>query len=251
MIKKKCKECGTLLRPYAPEYCDVCHGNYGWWFTCDKHQEVFFRDEVEDCPICESEKVIVKRTSSTGNEASEYITNVNQVGIREVPPIIKEEAEKENIPNGFGGWLILLSIIIVIIPIRNLFILLPVYAPLIFDGFLIGVFERGSEIYDPPLGLLITFEIFGNIGLLVLNVIVLKKFFGKNYLFKKYFIINSIAALCFILLDLIFAQAIPITAGLEYEDIQPLFRQFIFCCIWVPYVSVSKRVKNTFVRGLA
>ena len=79
---------------------------------------MFFCDELEEYPICESEKVIIKITSFAGNEASEYSSNVNQLGIgQNMSPEIKEEAEKENKPNGFGGWLILLSIIIVLIPL--------------------------------------------------------------------------------------------------------------------------------------
>ena len=55
MIKKKCKECGTLIDPYSQEYCEICHGNYGWWYTCDKHQDIIFRNEVKECPVCRAE----------------------------------------------------------------------------------------------------------------------------------------------------------------------------------------------------
>ena len=56
MIKKKCKECGTLIDPYSQEYCEICHGNYGWWYTCDKHQDLIFRDEVKECRVCRAEE---------------------------------------------------------------------------------------------------------------------------------------------------------------------------------------------------
>ena len=55
MIKKKCKECGTLIDPHSQEYCEICHGNYGWWYTCDKHQDIIFRNEVKECPVCRAE----------------------------------------------------------------------------------------------------------------------------------------------------------------------------------------------------
>ena len=56
MIKKKCKECGTLIDPHSQEYCEICHGNYGWWYTCDKHQDLIFRDEVKECRVCRAEE---------------------------------------------------------------------------------------------------------------------------------------------------------------------------------------------------
>ena len=52
MIKKKCKECGTLIDPHAQDYCDICHGNHGWWYTCDKHEDIIFREEKKECPVC-------------------------------------------------------------------------------------------------------------------------------------------------------------------------------------------------------
>ena len=52
MIKKKCKECGTLIDPHSQEYCEICHGNHGWWYTCDKHQDLIFREEKKECPVC-------------------------------------------------------------------------------------------------------------------------------------------------------------------------------------------------------
>jgi len=56
MIKKKRKECGTLIDPHAEDCCDICHENHGWWYTCDKHQDLIFRDRVENCPICRAEE---------------------------------------------------------------------------------------------------------------------------------------------------------------------------------------------------
>ena len=63
MIKKKCKECGTLIDPHGQDYCDICHGNYGWWYTCDKHQDIIFPNEVKECRVCKAEAHSVVESS--------------------------------------------------------------------------------------------------------------------------------------------------------------------------------------------
>ena len=100
MIKKKCKECGTLLNPYAPEYCDVCHGNYGWWFTCDSHQDIIFRGELEECPVCKAEKGVRKETSFVTGEVSSIKSSSKDYGKlqqeksgQNIPPVIQEESK--------------------------------------------------------------------------------------------------------------------------------------------------------------
>ena len=55
MIKKKCKDCGTLEAKSFNSDCPTCDSDSGWWLTCDEHQEVVFRSEVTECPICVAE----------------------------------------------------------------------------------------------------------------------------------------------------------------------------------------------------
>ena len=52
VIKKKCKDCGTLEAISFNGDCPTCDSASGWWCTCDEHQEVIFRSEVLECPIC-------------------------------------------------------------------------------------------------------------------------------------------------------------------------------------------------------
>ena len=67
MIKKKCKECGTLIDLHAREHCEICHGNYGWWHTCDKHEDIIFRDKVKECPVCRVEATITENIEKKSN----------------------------------------------------------------------------------------------------------------------------------------------------------------------------------------
>ena len=194
MIKKKCKECGTLLNPYAPEYCDVCHGNYGWWFTCDKHEDIIFREELEECPVCKAEKGVRKETGFVTEEVSSKSPSTDY-GKRQQgktgqndPPEIQEEI-KGNKPNGLGGWLILVGFGIILNTLMIGFFLLTVYLPLLFNGLLVELFDNGSDVYNPSLGLFVGFELVIMIGLLLFSLIILVKYFTRNHLLKKYFIV--------------------------------------------------------------
>ena len=70
MIKQKCKECGTLIDPHAQEYCEICDGNYGWWYTCDKHQDIIFRNRVKACPVCRAEENAKKNVKQEKENAA-------------------------------------------------------------------------------------------------------------------------------------------------------------------------------------
>jgi len=70
--------------------------------------------------------------------------------------------------------------------------------------------------------------------------------FRKNYLFPKMFIALAITGLMWTVMDILIAlNAFDIR--LTSSDHRDIARQVWNCLIWVPYMLVSKRVKNTFV----
>ena len=88
MIKKKCKDCGTLEAISFNGNCLTCGSNSGWWLTCDEHQEVIFRSEVTECPICNAE---ARGGSGKGEDSPGFLYNCSNCG------------QKLEIPNELAG----------------------------------------------------------------------------------------------------------------------------------------------------
>ena len=77
MIKKKCKDCGTLESITFNSDCPTCDSDSGWWLTCDQHQEVIFRSEVTECPICVAE---ARGGSEKGEDSLGFHYNCSNCG---------------------------------------------------------------------------------------------------------------------------------------------------------------------------
>lgn len=83
MIKKKCKDCGTLEAITFNSDCPTCDSDSGWWLTCDQHQEVIFRSEVTECPICVAQ---ARGGSGKGEDSSRFDYNCSNCGQKlEIP----------------------------------------------------------------------------------------------------------------------------------------------------------------------
>jgi len=77
VIKKKCKDCGTLESITFNSDCPTCDSDSGWWLTCDEHQEVIFRSEVTECPICVAE---ARGGSEKGEDSLGFHYNCSNCG---------------------------------------------------------------------------------------------------------------------------------------------------------------------------
>ena len=60
------------------------------------------------------------------------------------------------------------------------------------------------------------------------------------------FIILSVALLGFVILDLTVAN-VAFKVAVDPGDVRDLVRGIVSSAIWVPYMSLSRRVRNTFV----
>ena len=141
-----------------------------------------------------------------------------------------------------GGWLILVAIGLVISPFRLLLESIETFKPL----FQPGVWGALAT-YNPLLAYFCVLEIIGNtvIGCAILYTIYL--FFTKNKHFPISYILVTIVHLVWVLLDAVIASKIdPSIESFDKDTMQTLIKSALSACIWVPYMLVSTRVKETF-----
>ena len=163
-------------------------------------------------------------------------------------PVINEG--KQRVPSGLGGWLILLGIEIVTTPIRIGASIFLIFVPLVTNGTWARLTTPISPYYDPFLGPLLVFEAIGNLGFTAAYIVLTILFFRKSRIFPKTFIAISFIYLSFVVLDAWFTYfALPKLLLEDAESAGDLARASasLSVMIWVPYMLVSKRVKNTFV----
>lgn len=150
---------------------------------------------------------------------------------------------------GLSGWLILVGIGIILSPLRIIFAVFPTYYELFSDGSLDFLTTPGTELYSPLWAPILYGEIIVNIMLVALWIFVGCLFFLKKRIFKKYYIGLLVFTLIFIVVDaLAFKAVIPDEPIFDPQTTKEVFRSMVVCCIWIPYILVSKRVKATFTR---
>lgn len=156
------------------------------------------------------------------------------------------EVESANAPKGLGGWLILVGFGLC----KTLIISLPqffkTYAELIFSGDWI---KLSQESVAPWFPFFILFEFLGSVASIVFALIATIYFFRKSKKFKKWYVVFLGFNACFMLLDLIIVYQIAGAQDLiDHEIFTVVGGALVGALIWIPYVMVSERVRNTFVR---
>ena len=148
-------------------------------------------------------------------------------------------------PEGLGGWLILVGIAVCIAPVRLLAGYLQVFAPILRDG---GWRVLVDESTPPQLRALLWFEVIANPLMMLAATVVAGLFFLRSYWFPRLFIGFVLANLLVQTVDLWLASGIPNdpAAGVQGEDTLQLVRSVIYGAIWIPYMRMSRRVRNTF-----
>lgn len=150
---------------------------------------------------------------------------------------------------GIGGWLIIIAIGIVLTPIRVVYNMWLVYPQIFSDGTWETLTTQGTPSYHPFWGPILVCEIGINTLLIVAWLFMAYLFFSKKKMFPKMYIFMMLFSLVFIVLDAFAIKiVIPDMAIFDPETTKEVFRSVIGVAIWVPYMLVSKRVRNTFVR---
>jgi len=148
---------------------------------------------------------------------------------------------------GVGGWLILVTIGLVVTPIRLLVLVLGTYLP-IFTGDAWSLLTTpGTAAYNPLWKPMLLFELFGNAVFFLWSLALLVLLFGHKRIFPKLMIAFYLANFLFVGIDFLAASGIPAVAAKDDgSSLGELIRSIVVCAIWVPYFLQSERVKQTF-----
>ena len=106
--------------------------------------------------------------------------------------------------------------------------------------------DNYSRISGNVKGILL-FELLAFIGMFLFGLYVAGLFFRKKRELPRNYILLILAALVFVVLDLILGHRY-LDVPVNYEAVKPVVRNLASCAIWIPYFLVSLRVKRTFVK---
>jgi hypothetical protein len=151
------------------------------------------------------------------------------------PSLNYETPNAVNGPVGIGGWLILPAIGLILAPIGQALIVL-------------GAFALAHQQSTAPAAAA-AFQKFAIINAIygVYILIAAFMFFGKKRIAPAMMICAYLAGILLCFMSSVLAGPISSTATNSGSDGAALGRSVIVALIWIPYFSMSKRVKNTFV----
>lgn len=161
---------------------------------------------------------------------------------------INLEVEKSNeLKSGIDGPLALFGFFIVLGVFVKLFQIKD-YIDLYSNGTMAILSDQLHVFYNPKLFALISFEVWVNVAIFILDIFATFLFFSKKKLFVLFVIIQYIASDIVSILDLLFlnAQKFEIASS----DKIKLIIQILVSVLWITYFIKSKRVKITFVNPL-
>lgn len=146
-------------------------------------------------------------------------------------------------PAGIGGWLILPVVGLLAYPLRVVALLATDFLPMFEGGEWSALTTPGSPIYHPLWAPAIVCEIAGNVGFLAFDLALLYLLFTKSPRFPAGFIVFALLNLLFVSGMVVLVWQITGSAGTTVVE---LARGAGVAAVWVPYMLVSKRVRNTF-----
>jgi hypothetical protein len=152
-------------------------------------------------------------------------------------------------PAGLSGWLVLVGLGLFVTPFRLAIFLLQTFPPIFRDGTWGTLTTPGSAPYHPLWAPLLLVEMAINFIFIVMSIYLLFLFFRKSARFPKLYVMFLLSNLAFLLADA-FAVTIvlPDQPFMDPNTAGEFVRSVVSVSIWVPYLFLSKRVKNTFVR---
>lgn len=150
---------------------------------------------------------------------------------------------------GLRGWLIFVGIGIVISPIRLAINTFPIYFKLFSNGGWTALTTPGTSVYNHLWAPIIIGEIIINIGFIIAWIGVAFLFFSKKRMFPKTYIGILLFSFAFMVLDImIMKMMIPDQVKYDSEAVGEPIRTIFIIIVWVPYMLLSSRVKETFVK---
>ncbi len=155
------------------------------------------------------------------------------------PPMFSTPNDLE----GIGGWLILLTIGLVVSPFYIL-------GSLVVTDVNALTNVRVQEFMETHTGFqaLLEFWLITNIAFILCLVILNILFFTKRRSFPRLFALYLGAQIAIMIGDAALTHVVVPTIDLPSSFSLAIMRSFVGACIWIPYMFVSRRVKATFVR---
>jgi hypothetical protein len=154
---------------------------------------------------------------------------------------------KKHQGRAIGGWLILVGFGVLIKPFYIILSLYPMYKEMFFSGQWEMIKTVGRMTYGPYFIPFVYMELVINILLLLFSFYLIYLFLTRDHHFPKYFIILAVGSLAFILIDAWIGGRILQEPVFDPETVREVTRAAVYAAIWVPYMLLSKRVKETFV----
>lgn len=155
-------------------------------------------------------------------------------------------------PRGIGGWLILPTIGLFVFPLRAAVVLAADYWPLFERGVWASLTSPGGALYHPLWAPVLLYEVCCNVVFIAFAVTLLLLLFRRSRRFPAAFIAFALLNLCFVVSDAALGWQIPAVAARGPEGFAiEIGRSLAVAAIWVPYMLISKRVRNTFRAGPA
>ena len=139
-------------------------------------------------------------------------------------------------PSGFGGWLLVLAIVVCLSPLRSLVELTT------------SLKDLKVALLVPELKVLFAFEAAIELGYLALQIVVVVVMLGRRASFAKWYTWLWVATWLLPAIDLLVVMAltnVPPAKIIDVTHLRPLFAG-VGMTLWVWYVHVSVRVRNTF-----
>src|SRR5258706_5003529 len=150
--------------------------------------------------------------------------------------------------SGLGGWLILVGIGLIPGPLRLLLNMSRTWGCFSLLKWQALTNPRGIP-YQPVWGPLLTFELLGQLSILIFSFLVLLLFFQKRLIFPRWFIALLVLNAFFVVTDTIGVQFLKVSPPTAPTDpSRGLMQVIVGCGIWIPYMCKSRRVKATFIR---
>ena len=151
-------------------------------------------------------------------------------------------------PAGLGGWLILVGLGPIGAPLRLAVFLGQTFPPIFQDGTWEVLTTPGSEVYHALWAPLLILELVGNVLFIAAALVLLLLFFKRSHRFPGLFIAYIVLNVLFILSDAWLGSLVLTDEPIfDPDTAREFFRSLVGGVVWVPYMLVSKRVRNTFV----
>lgn len=123
-------------------------------------------------------------------------------------------------------------------------------APIFRDGAWGILTTPGSDAYHPLWAPLLSFELVGATSFIVAQFLLLTLFFRRSRWFPKAYVWVAALNLPYLLADVwLTSYILPEEPMFDVDTRREIGRAMGAVVVWIPYMLISKRVRNTFTVG--